>query len=65
MYQTFGVEGSTSTNVGRPVQRIDFDSRAQRKVEDGDDFVFVLSNAGIAAQGIDFWFMVRTLVKLS
>ena len=64
MYENWAIDGSASTNVGRRVQRIDFDSRAQRKVVDGEDFVFVLANAS-AADGINFWFMVRTLVKLS
>ena len=64
MYQSFAAEGSASTNVGRPIEHFPFDSRAQRKVEDGDDFVFVISNAS-AADGLQYIFNVRTLVKLS
>ncbi len=64
MYEDWAVEGSTSTNVGRPVTRISFDSRAQRKVQDGEDIVFVLANAS-ATDGIFYHFRFRQLMKLS
>ena len=64
MYRDWAVEGSASTNVGRPLVRIDFDSRAQRKVADGDDLLTVIANAS-AAQGVLFYYRARTLVKLS
>ncbi len=64
LYQAFAAEGSTSTNVGRPMERFSFDSRAQRKVQDGEDIAFVIANAS-AADGLLFIFTFRMLIKLS
>ena len=64
VYQPFAAEGSASTNVGRPLQRFMIDSRAQRKVEDGDQFVFMIGNAS-AADALLFQVNLRVLVKLS
>ncbi len=62
MYQNFAAQGDGLT--GRPQYMFGFDSRAQRKVQDGEDFVFVLANAN-SVDGMNFIFNVRTLVKLS
>ena len=64
VYQPWSAEGAASTNVGRPLQRYLIDSRAQRKVQDGDQFVFVMANAS-AADGVLFSISLRVLVKLS
>ena len=63
MYQGFSA-GSRATSAYDDTVEYKFDSRAQRKVQDGEDFVFVLANAS-AAGGLLFNFTVRTLVKLS
>jgi len=47
-----------------PLTKYIIDSRAQRKVEDGFDLVTVISNAAAAADGINFFLHLRTLVKL-
>ena len=64
LYQSWSCEGSASTNVGRPVQQFAFDSRAQRKVQDGEQFAFVIANSS-AADGVNFFLNMRMLVKLS
>ena len=64
LYQAFAAEGSASTNVGRPIMQYQFDSRAQRKVEDGEDLVIVVANAS-AADGLIYVLNFRVLVKLS
>ena len=64
LYQSFAAEGSASTNVGRPVQEYLLDSRAQRKVQDGEEFAFVIANSS-AADGLNFFLNLRILVKLS
>jgi len=48
---------------GAPVRNFAFDSRAQRKVEDGDAVVFMVENASAAA-GCDYDFWFRMLIKL-
>ena len=64
LYQSFSAEGSASTNVGRPLMQFPLDSRAQRKVQDGEEFAFVIANAS-AADGLNFFLNLRILVKLS
>ena len=64
LFQNFAAEGSSSTNVGRPIQNYQFDSRAQRKVEEGSDIVVMLANAS-AADGLLFILNYRILIKLS
>ncbi len=64
LYQSFAAEGSASTNVGRPMETFSFDSRAQRRVQDGEDIAFVIANAS-AADGLNFIFQFRMLIKLS
>ena len=61
MYSPWVAQGET---LERPIKTFMFDSRAQRKVQDGEDFVYVLSNAA-GTPGVNFIFTVRTLVKLS
>ena len=63
MYESWALKQRATPNDGSFLIR-HFDSRAQRKVQDGEDFVFVIANAS-AADGCVFTFMVRTLVKLS
>lgn len=63
-YQSFAAEGSTSTNVGRPVNFQTFDFRSQRKVQDGQDIAVVVANAS-AADGLTFLLQFRFLMKLS
>ena len=45
-----------------PYQMV-FDSKAQRKVEEGEVFVGIMANAS-AAQAIEFQIQVRVLIKL-
>ena len=64
MYLEWAAGGEASTNAGFPLALYHFDSRAQRKVQDGEDFVFVIANAN-ANDGAQFFFNARTLIKLS
>ena len=64
VYQSFAAEGSSSTNVGRPIMHFPFDSRAQRKVADGQDCVAVIANSS-AADGLTYVLNYRMLLKLS
>ena len=64
MYQNFAVTGSASNAGGRDLLAFPFDSRAQRKVVDGEDVAFVVSNAS-AADGLVFFLELRQLIKLS
>ena len=54
-----------ATNIGIQSQgftRYDFDSKAMRKVDDGDTAVVVMQNN--AAVGLEFLMMFRMLLKL-
>ena len=63
VYQAMASIGTGS--VAEPnIMSFPFDSRAQRKVQDGEDTVTVLAN-GSAAFGLDFYLNFRQLVKLS
>ena len=63
VYQGFVGPSSTNlTNVG--VMNYAIDSRAQRKVQDGEDFVSVIANAN-GVDGLRFTLSMRFLVKLS
>ncbi len=64
MYQNFAVLGESGGGARYGLSRFEFDSRAQRKVQDGEDFVFVVANAS-ATDGMQFFLLLRTLVKLS
>ena len=64
VYQSFAAEGSASTNVGRPIQHFAFDSRAQRKVEQGMDCVAVIANSS-NTDGLTYVLNYRMLLKLS
>ena len=64
VYQSFAAEGSSSTNVGRPMEQFAFDSRAQRKVQDGENCVAVIANAS-ATFGLTYVLNYRILIKLS
>ena len=62
LYQ-FGVaEGGTLT--GQPFYTYPFDSRAQRKVVDGEDIAITLENSN-AAHAMEYILQFRMLVKLS
>ena len=63
MYQAFSCEGTLSSNAGRPIQQFAFDSRAQRKVQQGEDVVIVWANGSV--DGMTFISNFRQLVKLS
>ncbi len=62
MIRSFGLSGNPEE--GRVVHEFMFDSKAQRKVQDGDDVAFVMSN-GSSAAGVSFVARFRMLVKLS
>ena len=63
MYQAFSAEGTISSNAGRPIMQFPFDSRAQRKVQQGEDVVVVWANGSV--DGLNFVSNFRQLVKLS
>ena len=63
LYQTLVGPQTTAIDGAGPM-RVQFDSRAQRKVQDGEDIVFVLANPN-SVDGLRFWFNFRMLVKLS
>ncbi len=61
----YGAFAATAGTVeGAPVARLDFDSRAQRKVVDGETIVVMLEN-GSSAFGFTYVIKFRMLVKLS
>ena len=64
VYQAWCAEGTASTNAGRPIQQFPFDSRAQRKVEDGQNLAVVVANANNNS-GAQYVLNYRILVKLS
>ena len=64
LYQQFALQQRATAAVQASQNVFTFDSRAQRKVQDGEDFVYVVANASVA-DGVLMQFMVRTLVKLS
>ena len=56
--------GSPTTLIGGAwFTRTDFDSRAQRKVENGDAIAVVLENSSAGA-GAAYWLMFRMLIKV-
>ncbi len=61
LYKTFG---AFSNPLMRDMFVFEFDSRAQRKVQDGEDIAFMVANAS-AANGLNFILKFRLLVKLS
>jgi len=62
-YRSFGI-GADAGGLGSPVGEFAFDSRAQRKVADGEDIAVVVTNAD-ATHGMQFVVKFRILVKLS
>jgi len=62
VYRSFSVDGGPIT--GRVVREFSFDSRAQRKVVDGETVVVMIAN-GSAANALRFLMKFRMLVKLS
>ena len=63
VYQSFAASGANSAAYNGS-QFIQFDSRAQRKVQDGEDIVAMVANAS-AANGLFYILNFRFLVKLS
>ena len=63
LYRSFGVIGAPT--VGNPFMEFQFDSRAQRKVQDGEDVALVVANGAAAAHTLVFTLIFRMLVKLS
>ena len=66
LYQAFATGLSLITAAGFETRAFDhfpFDSRAMRKVEEGQDFAAVLANAS-ATDGMDYILNYRLLVKL-
>ncbi len=61
-YRSFAV--SSGPILGRPATEFAFDSRAQRKVQDGEDIVVMVANAH-ATQGFRFAVKFRLLIKVS
>ena len=57
-----GAAGGGTIN-GAPAQTVHFDSRAQRKVEEGSAVVWTVENAS-SAFGLLYWLKFRMLVKL-
>ena len=64
VYQSFSAGGEASTNAGFPVSHFPIDSRAQRKVQDGENCVAVVANAS-AADALTYVLNYRMLLKLS
>ncbi len=62
MYRSFAV--ASTPIVGRMFAEFAFDSRAQRKVQDGEQIVWMVANAN-AGHGLAFVLKFRLLVKLS
>ena len=62
MYKSWVAEADVLR--GQEVYMFDFDSRAQRKVQDGEDIAVVISNAS-AADGARYIIKFRMLIKLS
>ena len=65
VYQTFmtNVGFGDATGFANTANVFAFDSRAQRKVQDGDAVCFLLENAS-AAHGVDFILKFRMLLKV-
>ena len=64
VYRVIAASGEASTNAGFAMMKYEFDSRAQRKVQDGEDVAFVVANAN-ASDAFQFFLALRMLVKLS
>jgi len=62
MYKSFAATGFPI--VGNPINRYDFDSRAQRIVEDGSDIAVMVTNASAAA-GLAYVLKFRILVRVN
>ncbi len=54
---------SSGINTGRMGWGVDFDSRAMRKVQEGEDIAFVITNQSTSF-GLRYWWQVRMLIKL-
>ena len=65
LYQSFAtpIKFSDATGTRNISQTWNFDSKAQRKVEDGQAIVFMVEN-GSATDGLEFLMKLRILVKM-
>ena len=63
LYQPFAVAGAADAAF-KKWEVFDFDSRGQRKVQDGEDVAMVIANSN-ATDGLFFVLSFRMLVKLS
>ncbi len=61
VYRSFGVSGNPEE--GRVLHEFPFDSRAQRKVQDGEDIAVVISNASV--HGLSYILKFRLLIKVA
>ena len=52
-----------ATGMSGGIYNVDFDSRAQRKIEEGEDIIFIMANASASA-GMVFHVSLRILIKL-
>ncbi len=64
-YQAWAADGAQNVGAGQRLSQYSIDSRAQRKVQDGEDIVVVMANGAAAAEGCIFVLNLRILVKLS
>ena len=62
LYEPFQCVGGPDGDQRQINFQMKFDSRAQRKVQEGDDIVFVLANGG--STGIIYLINLRMLIKL-
>ncbi len=63
LYKPWAFVFKTTSSGFYTATAMGFDSRAQRKVEEGDDIAFVIANASSSA-GCQFQVMLRMLIKL-
>ena len=64
MYQSWAAGGESNAGAGTPLSVFSFDSRAQRKVADGEQFVIMMANSN-GSDAVQFVLSMRILVKLS
>ena len=63
LYQDFSIIGAAENAISLNDRSYRFDSRAQRKVEEGEQIVFIMANASVPA-GLKFLLNFRMLIKL-
>jgi len=65
LFQGFqgGIEFLDATGTQNGYRIFHFDSKAQRKVQDGEAIVFMLENGAASGVGLQFWLQFRMLLK--